>query len=682
MMLFRLSTWRLLLVGMSLFVLVACGSESVPLTGMVTDAYTGKPMASVVVQLGNTKAMTDATGKYVIERWQRTNVLTATSDTYETVTLNFAERQWPDQLTATDASVDIVLRPNTLGGVIRDAWSNQPLAGVLVKVSDAISTTTGADGQYLLRGVPESFAVQMSAPDYIVNEESLTKTTQRDVALVSGLLTGVVTDQYSGAPLADVVVTAGDVTAKTDAQGAYALKEVRTRTSVQFARDGYATLDKDASTTAKLDIIMRPDVLKGTIVDGETGTPIQHATVVATEDLTKAGVASVRMDSPDGAFTLKGLPEAGYVFVLAPGYRKLVVPIKQGEIPSEFKMEPFAAKAVYITAAVASNPRLVQKFFDNIERTELNAIVIDLKSDLRDDLGLVYYDSQVPLVKELGLSQPYYDINAILAEAKKRNIYTIARVHMFSHDNVLAEAKPEWAAQDRVKGGIFYDYPTATIKYAWLDPFNENVWDYNIALSVEASLAGFDEINFDYIRFPSLEFGADDGARLKLSKEDVTPEMRYETIKQVLNRAQPAINAAGAYLSVDVFGFTTEGPIDIIGQSIPIMGETTDYICPMVYPSHYGPGYMGYSNPASYPYEVILGTMQLGLKQMNQDTRARLRPWLQDFTLIWVPDDQIVTYGDAELRAQINAVADAKTGAGWLLYSSDNTYTYSALNPE
>ncbi|MEY2845318.1 MAG: hypothetical protein RL076_864 [Chloroflexota bacterium] len=682
MMLFRLSTWRLLLVCMSLFVLVACGSESVPLTGMVTDAYTGKPMASVVVQLGNTKAMTDATGKYVIERWQRTNVLTATSDTYETVTLNFAERQWPDQLTATDASVDITLRPNTLSGVIRDAWSNQPLAGVLIKVSDAISTTTGADGQYVLRGVPESFTVQMSAPDYIVNEESLTKTTQRDVALVSGLLTGVVTDQYSGAPLADVVVTAGDVTAKTDAQGTYALKDVRTRTSVQFARDGYATLDKDASTTAKLDIIMRPDVLKGTIVDGETGTPIQHATVVATEDLTKAGVASVRMDSPDGAFTLKGLPEAGYVFVLAPGYRKLVVPIKQGEIPSEFKMEPFAAKAVYITAAVASNPRLVQKFFDNIERTELNAIVIDLKSDLRDDLGLVYYDSQVPLVKELGLSQPYYDINAILAEAKKRNIYTIARVHMFSHDNVLAEAKPEWAAQDRVKGGIFYDYPTATIKYAWLDPFNENVWDYNIALSVEASLAGFDEINFDYIRFPSLEFGADDGARLKLSKENVTPEMRYETIKQVLNRAQPAINVAGAYLSVDVFGFTTEGPIDIIGQSIPIMGETTDYICPMVYPSHYGPGYMGYSNPASYPYEIILGTMQLGLKQMNQDTRARLRPWLQDFTLIWVPDDQIVTYGDAELRAQINAVADAKTGAGWLLYSSDNTYTYSALNPE
>jgi hypothetical protein len=342
------------------------------------------------------------------------------------------------------------------------------------------------------------------------------------------------------------------------------------------------------------------------------------------------------------------------------------------------KLEPFAAKAVYITSAVASNPRLITKFFDQIDATELNAIVIDLKSDLRDDLGLIYYDSQVPIVKELGTSRPYYDIEAILAEAKKRNIYTIARVHIFSHDNVLAEAKPDWAARDRIKGGIFYDYPTSTIKYAWLDPFNENVWDYNIALSVEAASYGFDEINFDYIRFPSLEFGPSDGERLAFSQETPTAEVRYETIKKMLNRAHPAINAAGAFLSVDVFGFTTESPIDIIGQSIPIMAETTDYICPMVYPSHYGTGYLGFDNPAEYPYEIILRTMQMGLKQIP-DSRARLRPWLQDFTLIWVPDDQIVQYGDQQLRDQIRAVADSGTEAGWLLYSSDNTYTYSAL---
>jgi hypothetical protein len=87
---------------------------------------------------------------------------------------------------------------------------------------------------------------------------------------------------------------------------------------------------------------------------------------------------------------------------------------------------------------------------------------------------------------------------------------------------------------------------------------------------------------------------------------------------------------------------------------------------------------LGFDNPANHPYDVILRTMQMGEKQMV-DTRARLRPWLQDFTLIWVPDDQIVQYGDKELRDQIRAVADSGTGAGWLLYSSDNSYTYSAL---
>ncbi len=678
--LLQLSNWRVWVFVLSLFVVVACGSETIPLTGTVTDAYTGKPVGSAVVQVGSAKAMTDAKGAYSIERWQRTGEFQVTSADYEAVTIKFAERKWPDTLTAADTKIDMVLRPNVIRGVINDAWTKKPLAGVVVKASATISMTTGADGQYVLQGVPESFTLNATYPEYVSFSAPISKTTQQDITLANGNLSGTIKDQYSNEPLSGVVITAGDVTGQTDAKGAYQLKNVVARADVNYSLEGYATQKIDASTTATIDVTLRPDVLKGTIVSSADGAPVRHATIIATDDMAKSAQATVRIDGTDGVFTLKGVPETGFVQVLAPGYRKLVLPIKPGAIPSEFKLEPFEPKALYVTAAVASNTELMQKFFQHIDDTELNAIVIDLKSDLRDDLGLVYYDSQVPLVKELGLSKPHYDIHALLAEAKKRNIYTIARVHMFSHDNVLAEAKPEWAAQDRIKGGIFYDYPTATIKYAWLDPFNENVWDYNIALSEEAALAGFDEINFDYIRFPSLEFGANDAQRLKLSKEDVTSEQRFDNIKKVLNRAQPKINAAGAFLSVDVFGFTTEGPMGMIGQSLPIMAETTDYVCPMVYPSHYGAGYMGFDNPASHPYDVILGTMQLGLKQIP-DTRARLRPWLQDFTLVWVPDNMIVQYGAPELKAQIKAVADAKTGAGWQLYSSDNTYTYEALTP-
>ena len=676
----KMTNWRVWVFVLSLFVVVACGSEKIPLTGTVTDAYTGKPLASVVVQVGDAKAMTDAQGNYVVEGWQRTGKFQVSISDYEGTAINFAERKWPDTLTATDTKIDVALRPNVIRGVVSDAWTKKPLAGVVIKASDAISMTTSTDGKYALLGVPESFTLTAMFPDYVPFSVALSKTTTQDITLANGNLSGTIKDQYSNAPLRGVVVTAGDVTGQTDEKGMYQLKNVITRAEVSFVLEGYATQKLDASTVATLDVTLRPDVLKGTIVSSADGAPVRHATIIATDDMTKLAQAAVRIDGTDGVFTLKGIPESGFVQVLAPGYRKLVLPIKAGAIPSEFKLEPFQPKATYVTAAVASNAALMQKFFKHIDETDLNAIIIDLKSDLRDDLGLVYYDSQVPLVKELGLSKPNYDIHALLAEAKKHNIYTIARVHMFSHDNVLAEAKPEWAAQDRIKGGIFYDYPTATIKYAWLDPFNENVWDYNIALSQEAALAGFDEINFDYIRFPSLEFGPNDAQRLKLSKENVTDEMRFENIKKVLNRAQPKINAAGALLSVDVFGFTTEGPMGMIGQSIPIMAETTDYVCPMVYPSHYGAGYMGFDNPAAHPYDVILGTMQLGLKQIP-DSRARLRPWLQDFTLIWVPDNMIVQYGVPEVKAQIKAVADAKTGAGWQLYSSDNTYTYDALTP-
>lgn len=666
----------LLLFGI---LLAACGSEAVPLTGTITDAYTQKPVASAVVEVGGAKAMTDAQGQFTIEQWQRTAQLSVTATDFEALQLDLSTQQWPEEMTADAAKLALTIRPNVIRGVVSDAWSAAPLSGVRIVASDVLSATTDAEGRYELVGVPAEFALQVALADYLPQNVAVKQQVTVDIALENMLLSGTVTDQYSGEPLAGVTVSAGDVVGQTDAAGAYALASVVDRTAVSFTIDGYATAVVDASKKTALDAVLRPDVLKGTIVNGADNSPIQHATIVATESLNKSAVARVRIDMTDGKFELKGVPETGFIQVLAPGYRKLVVPIEQGKIASELKLEPFTAKAVYITAAVASNPTLVEKFFNNIDASQqLNAIVIDLKSDLRDDLGLIYYDSQVPIVKELGTAQPRYDIVAILAEAKRRNIYTIARVHMFSHDNILAEAKPEWAAQDRVKGGIFYDYPTSTIKYAWLDPFNENVWDYNIALSVEAALYGFDEINFDYIRFPSLEFGADDGERLQLSKEVTDSQQRYDNIRAVLARAQPAINDAGAFLSVDVFGFTTEGPIDIIGQSIPIMGEVTDYICPMVYPSHYGPGYLGYNNPAEYPYEVIYRTMEMGMAQL-EGKRARLRPWLQDFTLIWVPDDQIVEYGVTEVQAQIKAVDDVHTDAGWLLYSSDNTYTYAAV---
>jgi hypothetical protein len=662
--------------------LAACGGPEIPLNGTIVDAYTGKPVPAATISLGGAQLSTDAGGKYQVAQWSEKDTLQIAANGYEPVSIVLAQQPQLAKPTPPAITLDAKLRPNTVGGTITDAYTGKPLAGALVKASDTLSATTAADGRYTLAGVPESFTLTISAPDHDPLTQALKQSIAFDTALRPNTLVGVVTDRFSNQPVAGATVKVGDsLSATTGADGKYHLDGVPANATVQVSADGYAGLTQPLEKMTTLDAVLRPDVLKGTLVDGATGAPIKNATVITMPTLESDAVATKRIDnSTDGSFQLDGLPEQGFIQVLAPGYRKAVIEVKPGSVPSTIKLEPFFSKSLYITAAVASNHDLLMKFFDTIDKTELNAIVVDLKSDLRDDLGLIYYDSQVPIVKELKTARPIVDMAGLLAEAKKRGIYTIARVAMFSHDNQLAEAKPEWAAKDRTNGGVFADYPGPGIHYDWLDPWNRNVWDYNIQLAVEAAHMGFDEINYDYIRFPSLEFSATDKDRLLLSKPDATPEEKYANIVEVLTQSQAAINGAGAFFSVDVFGVAAWEPSNLIAQDIARMGEHTDYVCPMVYPSHFWPGALDFDNPAQHPYEIILDSMQKGAKQMV-GKRALLRPWLQDFTLTWVPQDQIVEYGPNEVRAQIKAAEDFGQAGGWMLYDSANQYTVEALKP-
>lgn len=661
--------------------LFACGGPQVPLTGTVTDAYTGQPVGAATLTLGDTTLTTDPGGKYEIPRWDAKGTLQVSASGYEPIAVDLSTKPQLAKPEPPAVTLDTIsIRPNTVGGAVTDSYTGQPLGGALVKVSEVISATTGPDGRYTLAGVPESFTLNVSAPDYEPLTQDVSRATTADVAVRPNVLAGRITDRFTGAPVVGASVTAGAAAATTDADGRYRLENIPEQSTITVTAEGYAELTQPVERSTSLDAVLRPDVLAGVLIDAASKQPVPNATIIASTNLASSDVAYTRIDNAtDGAFTLDGIPEQGFVQVLAPGYEKAVVELKPGSVPSTIELEPFTTKALYVTAAVASNGDLLTQYFDMIDRTELNAIVIDLKSDLRDDLGLVYYDSQVPLVKELGLSKPYMDLSQILAEAKQRGIYTIARVHIFSHDNVLADARPEWAAKDKSTGEVFADYPTPTIRYAWLDPWNQNVWDYNIALAVEAAGLGFDEINYDYIRFPSLEFSASDKDRLQLSREG-TDEEKFANIVEVLKRSHRAINGAGAFFSVDVFGYTAFHPSPLIGQDLSRMAEYTDFVMPMVYPSHFSPGEFGFDNPARFPYEVIQKSMAAGAEQVA-GKRALVRPWLQEFTLIWVPDDMIVEYGPDEVRAQIRAVEEAGRSGGWILYDSANDYSEDALLP-
>lgn len=667
-------------VLLALTVLAACGRAEVPLTGSVFDAYTGKPVVATL-SIGDVQITTDTNGVYQIDRWSTRDVLRVMASGYEPFEVNLASLPHLERPEPPAVALDpITIRPNTLSGVITDLYTRTPVVGAVVQMSEEISATTDADGRYTLAGVPEAFRVTVTADGYAPLVSDVVRSTSFDTALRPDTLRGTVTDGYTGQPIAGAEVTVGDLKTTTDSKGEYTLRGVPEQGTVTISARGYASLDQPVERTTILDVALRPDTLAGVLIDARTKQPIRNATIIATVNLQSSDVAMTRIDnSSDGAFIMEGIPEQGYIQVLAPGYRKAVIELRPGSVPATIELEPFYSKALYITAAVASRWNLLTKYFDIIDATELNAIVIDIKSDLRDDLGLVYYESQVPLVRELGTFKPYMDLRQILDEAKRRGIYTIARVHVFSHDNVLAEAKPEWAAKDRITGGIFYDYPAPSIRYAWLDPWNENVWEYNIQLSVEAALLGFDEIQYDYIRFPSLEFSPTDKDRLLLSREG-TPEERWANITEVLRRSHRAINGAGAFFSVDVFGYTAFNPSELLGQNLSMMAEYTDYISPMVYPSHFSPGEFGFDNPAKYPYEVIQKSMTAALRQI-EGKRALLRPWLQDFTLIWVPKELLIEYTPNEVRAQIRAVEEFDAGAGWILYDSTNVYHVEALKP-
>ncbi len=659
--------------------LIGCTSQPVVLTGVVTDAYTGAPIPDATVAIGNLTLSTDDQGRFQTESWRPEDTLVLQAPAYEPMSLALADQPGVGVSGVLTVTITTALRPNTLVGQVIDTYTGQPIrnAEVILNDTEPPLTTTNENGQYTLTDVPETFSITVRADQYEPVRETLSRTTTFDVKLRPNILRGQVTNVYTGEPVAGATVKLSDLSVTTDAEGRYVLRGVTETGEITVEADGFATVTQTFTRTTKLDVAIRPDTLFGQLIDATTGKPVQNAAIIATETLTSTAVAFVRIkDSVEGRFRLPDLPERGFVQVLAPGYAKRVIPIEPGNMRQQIELEPFYVRGIYITAAVASVPRLVDRFLDLIDRTELNTLVIDIKSDLRDDLGMVYYDSQVPLVKELGLSTPRVDFRSILAKAKERGIYTIARVQLFSHDNALSDARPEWSIRLRSTGEVYADYPGPGIRYAYLDPTNQNVWDYNIALAVEAAQMGFDEINFDYIRFPDW-FGTRDEFRDKLLFSEPidpvgNPGRMYEVILEFMQRAHQAVNAAGAFMSVDVFGRVVNGPSLTIAQDMTRMGEHTDYVCPMPYPSLWWSGLDNIAVPVKYPYETIQIAVRKGGRLMA-DSYARQRPWLQDHTDPWAP--VVVEYGPAEVRAQINATEEQPEAAsGWMLYDSANIY--------
>lgn len=332
-------------------------------------------------------------------------------------------------------------------------------------------------------------------------------------------------------------------------------------------------------------------------------------------------------------------------------------------------VKPDTVKGVYLTSNTAGSDVRRGDIFDLIERTELNAAVIDIKTSH----GLVAFTTNVALARDAGIiAERPYDLKQILADAHDRGIWTIARLPAFE-DPALAVARPDLALT--TSGGGIWQTRRGV---AWLDPTNRAVWKYAADLAQNAIARGFDEVQFDYIRFPS------DGALADTvydawSEDSGVP--KHEVIGEFFAYVRSRL--PGAKLSADLFGLTMDAAASpenslFIGQRLRDAIAQFDVISPMVYPSHYPPFYQGFQNPSSDPGGVIAQTMDAALPYLETlpqsevaGSFAKIRPWLQDFDLGAV-------YTPAMVRAQIDAV-EARGAEGWLLWNPQNTYSEAAL---
>ncbi|MFQ5575861.1 MAG: putative glycoside hydrolase [Anaerolineae bacterium] len=325
-------------------------------------------------------------------------------------------------------------------------------------------------------------------------------------------------------------------------------------------------------------------------------------------------------------------------------------------------------KGLYITYYGLGSATLRQRAQTLLESTELNAIVMDVKGDR----GFIPYTSTVTLAAEIGAARRpmLADWAAWMQWFHDRNIYTIARIVLFK-DEPLASARPEWAVLDSKTGGLWRDRENL----GWTDPMRAEVWDYNIALAVEAAQKGFDEIQFDYARFPT-----DGHITRTVYAQPNTAQNRLEAITGFLARAKEALAPFDVKIAVDVFGYTTWRADDMgIGQHLESIAPYVDVISPMLYPSTFADGLPGlpqYRQAVAFPFEVVNKSAARAVSRAQAvNPTLQVRPWIQDF-----PDYAFDrrTYSADEIRLQMEGARQAG-GRGWMLWDPRVQYTPQAL---
>lgn len=322
-------------------------------------------------------------------------------------------------------------------------------------------------------------------------------------------------------------------------------------------------------------------------------------------------------------------------------------------------LNPITPKALYLSSFGATSTKLMGNAKELAKTTEINAFVIDIKMDR----GQIAYRTSNAIANKVGAQEVilFKDLPKFVADLKKEGIYTIARIVTFK-DSPYVEAHPQYGVR-KSDGSLFKDKEGLY----WIDASQRAAWDYPIAIAKESAAAGFDEIQFDYIRFP-------DARGVRFSVENTQAE-RVKAISGFLEKARKELTPYNVFISADIFGYVSWHDADIeIGQRVDALAPYVDYLCPMLYPSGFNAGIPGYRNPVAANYEIVKHSLDKALEKSKNSPKA-YRPWLQAFR-DYAFDRRI--YGEQEIRDQIRASEDFGSN-GWILWNPRNVYTAAGL---
>ena len=314
-------------------------------------------------------------------------------------------------------------------------------------------------------------------------------------------------------------------------------------------------------------------------------------------------------------------------------------------------------RALYLNRFAAQSSRKMNRMLAVADTTEINGFVIDIK----DEFGLNYKSEKPELARNAGNTHGRIpNLKALIDSMKAHKVYSIARIVVFK-DPAAASLNAGWTIKTPA-GGQWQDEKGNT----WVNPYNRDVWEYNLGVAEEMARAGFDEIQFDYIRFPE---------PYKRLATQVFPgagaTKKHDLLSEFLKEAQKRLHPLGVLVTADIFGLVTtvRGPLEV-GQWWEKISPYVDVVLPMVYPSHYPRGSFGIDRPNADPYNVLKNALEptrvrdeaLGI------TRAEhVRPWVQAFTIGQPP------YGAEQVAAQIKAIYDVGYN-GWILWSPGSLY--------